>query len=1373
MVSGHRLLFSFFFIFLAHGIHGQAYFERSSVFSSDGEVGYGQIATFHGPGISFVDYDGDGWDDITIPSSSTKDFQFLKNTGGLFAVQDLPISSNGLQSRQVTWVDFDNDGDNDFFATSDLGRCWFYRNDGNNNFTDILESSNIASPSWAYWGVAWGDYDNDGYLDAFLMVRASVDLMEHNLLYHNNGDGTFTDVTDSAGLHLTGKMTQSASFFDYDRDGFQDIILANDKDLVQNVLYKNNGDGTFQDVSILSNMDLEMDGMSTTISDYDNDGFLDVYITNIYPPDLVTSVFGNAFMKNNGDGTFTNIAQSNGTRFDSFGWGAVFLDSENDGDLDLFVNGHLDGTDDRISSAYYENDGNGDYFVPESNGFEDDMASSYGNAIGDIQNDGLPDLVVVNLNDEPLDVWRNKSVTQNNWLKIKLVGTDSNRMGIGSYIKIGIGGQTFYRYTLCGEGYIGQNSSYEFVGLGSATSVDYVEVTWLSGIVDLIENIDANQAITITEGSNAIEVDDNHGNGSNENESEHSVARQWNEVLLNAIRWDFARPTVHARNLFHTSMAMYDAWAIFEDKAETVFLGKTFGGYSCEFEGIVEPADVEDASEEIMSYAMYRLLNHRFAESPGATATLQITNNLFSSLGYDSNMTSTDYSSGSYAALGNYLAEQLISFGLNDGSNESNGYENEYYNPVNQPLELDSYQEPFALADPNRWQPLKFESFVDQSGNLITGNTPEFLSPEWGEVTPFALREADLAILQNDFDSYIYNDPGAPPEIQMGNGIEDPYKWHFALVASWSSHLDPNDPTEIDISPASIGNVGIENYPNTFSEYQTFYNFMEGGDISTGHPLNPYTQQPYEPQMVKRADYARVLAEFWADGPDSETPPGHWFTILNYVSDHPETVKYFGGNEPLSSDLEWDVKSYLALGGAMHDAAVTTWGVKGYYDYIRPISAIRYMASKGQSTNAALPSYNPHGLPLIPGRIELIETGDPLAGPMDENVNKVKILGWKGPDFISDPTMDVAGVDWILGTHWWPYQRPTFVTPPFAGYVSGHSTFSRAAAEVLTLITGDAFFPGGMGIFDIEQNNFLVFEQGPSENLTLQWATYRDASDQTSLSRIWGGIHPPIDDIPGRLMGEKIGKESFSLAQEYYEGLVNFGSDNFLIEINGETCVDKNDGSITIIPKDYYNYSANLDGQEFTFTTEFTISDLAPGEHHLCLGVQGNDNIEQCYNIVVSEATQMTTTTELKAVGESITASIDIEGGTPPYILEINDSKVGEFENRQFSTLVKNGDVLQVYSKLRCEGIYSETIDIENRPILYSNPTSYETIVRVGEGIGKISISIYSINGQFIRSDNYEISNGEIKIPVDDLPSGIYILVVSTNPEVSFKLIKE
>ncbi len=621
-------------------------------------------------------------------------------------------------------------------------------------------------------------------------------------------------------------------------------------------------------------------------------------------------------------------------------------------------------------------------------------------------------------------------------------------------------------------------------------------------------------------------------------ETDRSVARLWNEVLLDAIRHDFARPTVHARNLFHTSVAMYDAWAAYDPTAETYLLGKTVSGFTCPFNGISAPADVHAAREEAISFAAYRLLSHRFENSPGAMESRAQFDSLMTALGYDTAFSSTDYSTGVPGALGNYIGQCIIDFGLQDGANEHDSYANRYYEPVNPPLIPILPGNP-DIVDPNRWQPLTLEVFIDQAGNIIPGDTPEFLGPEWGEVSAFALNEGDLTFYGRDgYQYWVHHDPGHPPYIdttQVG-GLSEEYKWGFALVAIWSAHLDPTDNVMLDISPASIGN--IQNFPQTIEEYRDFYDLLEGGDPGMGHSVNPHTGQPYQPQLVPRADYARVLAEFWADGPDSETPPGHWFTILNYVNSHSEFEKRFRGQGPVLDDLEWDVKAYFVLGGAVHDAAITAWGIKGRYDYIRPISAIRFMADRGQSTDPSLASYDPGGIPLVEGFIEIVQPGDSLAGEGGEHIGKIKLYAWRGPDFIDEPATDVAGVGWILAENWWPYQRPSFVTPPFAGYISGHSTFSRAAAEVMTLLTGDEFFPGGMGEFHAAKNEFLVFEEGPSVDVTLQWATYRDASDQTSLSRIWGGIHPPADDIPGRLIGEGIGVTAFHHAERYFSGQV-------------------------------------------------------------------------------------------------------------------------------------------------------------------------------------------------------------------------------------------
>jgi hypothetical protein len=608
-----------------------------------------------------------------------------------------------------------------------------------------------------------------------------------------------------------------------------------------------------------------------------------------------------------------------------------------------------------------------------------------------------------------------------------------------------------------------------------------------------------------------------------------SVAQLWNEALLHAIRKDFARPTVHARNLFHVSAAMYDAWAVYSPSASAYLAGKTLHGYSCPLTGFSYAGDRQPAREEAISYAAYRLIRHRFGASPGAATTLPALDELMTALGYDPSATATDLSGNSAAAVGNRIAECYIAYGLQDGANEGNGYRNQYYKPLNPPIEPFKPGNP-SIANLDRWQPISLPLAVDQAGNVVN-STPPALSPEWGAVKPFALTDKDRTTFFRDSFAYqVYHDPGPPPKAH--GTFADMYKWNYALVAIWSSHLDQSDGVMIDISPASNGNT--QWLPAAFDEYAMFYDLLNGGVRQSGHAVNPATGAPYEPQLVPRGDYARALAEFWADGPSSETPPGHWFVIFNTVSEHPLLRRRIGGQGAELGPLEWDVKGYFALGGAMHDVAISAWGIKGWYDSIRPVSAIRAMAERGQSSDPNAPSFHVDGIPLVPGYIELVSAGDPLAGPANESVGKVKLYAWRGPSYVANPATDQARVGWILGQHWWPYQRPTFVTPPFPGYISGHSTYSRAAAEVMTALTGNAFFPGGMSQFAIKANEYLVFEEGPSIDMTFQWATYRDAAEQSSLSRIWGGIHPPVDDIPGRIIGEKIGQAAFASATSYY-----------------------------------------------------------------------------------------------------------------------------------------------------------------------------------------------------------------------------------------------
>ena len=224
------------------------------------------------------------------------------------------------------------------------------------------------------------------------------------------------------------------------------------------------------------------------------------------------------------------------------------------------------------------------------------------------------------------------------------------------------------------------------------------------------------------------------------------------------------------------------------------------------------------------------------------------------------------------------------------------------------------------------------------------------------------------------------------------------------------------------------------------------------------------------------------MAEFWADGPKSETPPGHWNVLANLVSDEMAPNLRIGGTGQPVDRLQWDVKLYLALNGAVHDAAIAAWGLKGDYDSVRPISMIRYMAGTGQSSDP--PAVLRQGWPAA--RARAWSSSSPRTRPrpggdacrLAGHEGEIAIKAWAGNP--ADPKTEIGGVSWILAANWVPYQLPTFVTPAFQGYISGHSSFSRAAAEVMTAFTGSEYFPGGVSGYTIKAGS-LKFEKGPSD----------------------------------------------------------------------------------------------------------------------------------------------------------------------------------------------------------------------------------------------------------------------------------------------------
>jgi len=571
---------------------------------------------------------------------------------------------------------------------------------------------------------------------------------------------------------------------------------------------------------------------------------------------------------------------------------------------------------------------------------------------------------------------------------------------------------------------------------------------------------------------------------------EGSIARRWNEQILGAIRRDLPRPTVHARNLYHLSAAMWDAWAAYVPSATGVFVDEKH-----------EADDVARAQGEAISYAAYRVLRHRYGKAVGGKVSLACFDAFMKKLGLDA---ANDAAAGdASSAVGNRIAAAVITTTMNDGANETEDYaDTTGYSSTNPPLAVE--QVGTNAVDPEQWQPLNLAESVTQNGIVTEPGIQSYIGAQWNDVTPFAMTRASPDAL--------YHDPGDAPRFG-----EEMREW-VKLVIERTANLDASDGMTEDISPGGYGNNSL------------------GLDDGRGHPLNPRTGLRYAPVVVPRGDFARVLAEFWADGPKSETPPGHWNVIANDVVDSHGFEARWRGEGEILDPLSWDVRLYLALNGAVHDAAITAWGIKRRYTSSRPVTLVRYMAGKGQSSDPDGPSYHAQGLPLEPGLIEVITEDTTKPGQRHAHlaryIGEIAVRAYRGEP--SDRSEEIGGVAFIRALEWIPYQRRTFVTPGFPGFVSGHSTFSRAAAEVLSVATGSPYFPGGLAEFVAKKNEYLVFEQGPTVDVRLQWATYYDAADQAGQSRLYGGIHITPDDLVGRRLGSRVGLDAVAFAETFF-----------------------------------------------------------------------------------------------------------------------------------------------------------------------------------------------------------------------------------------------
>ncbi len=445
-----------------------------------------------GGGVSFMDFDGDGWDDLTLGTSKGEPVRFYKNNEGQFEIVTLEGIDNTCETKQITWVDFDNDGDKDLYYGCEEGGVVLYQNDGNLSFTEITTEFGLVLPDALTFGANWADFDKDGWLDLYITYYGGL----RNQLFRNLAGNGFENISVNSGVDPVHRPSFCAVVFDYDQDGFEDIYVANDRS-TRNDLLKNLDGSSFEEVGAASMSNLPMDAMGTTILDMNQDGFFEIYISN--------SPQGNALLFNNGDGTFKDIAQESGTIFNSVGWGVNTLDFDNDACHDLYVSSSEDGKN-YSSSVLYRALDESSFEQTQYPGMAADTMISFSNAVGDFNRDGKMDIAVNNSYGNPSQLWQNNCINDNHWLKLQLEGTISNRDAIGAHAVVYTDGLPNHQYKTAGISFMAQNTDYLHFGLATSTAVDSVLVFWPSGVIDKLLNPGIDQLITLEEGAAATPV---------------------------------------------------------------------------------------------------------------------------------------------------------------------------------------------------------------------------------------------------------------------------------------------------------------------------------------------------------------------------------------------------------------------------------------------------------------------------------------------------------------------------------------------------------------------------------------------------------------------------------------------------------------------------------------------------------------------------------------------------------------------------------------------------------------------------------------------------------------------------------------------------
>lgn len=450
-----------------------------------------------GHAVSVCDFDGDGLDDISFGTTDQTP-RFYRNTGSGFQLMGFNLTSPNNSIKSILWADIDNDGDRDLFISYENASVRLYENDGAMNLTDITASSGILMESnRRNYGAAFGDYNKDGFLDLYLCKYYNTGDVSgpsyHNMLYRNNGNNTFTNVTAAANASVGVNASFMATWFDYNDDGWLDLFVVNDRIYNQNHLLRNNGDGTFSEISATINLNAYINAMSCSLGDYNNDLLIDIFVAN-------SQDMGNYFYRHQANHSFQNVAEIAGVQSFELCWSALWMDYDNDGDVDLHVaNEQYSALAAR--NLFYVNNGNGTFTENGVNlGLALDNRSTWATAQGDWNMDGYADFVSHNRTPDHSALWQNVGGS-NGYIAVNLIGVVSNRDAIGAKIYCYAGGDQQLKTLQCGENYLGQNSHRILFGLANAPAADSVVVKWPSGHIDRHYDLQPNTNYTWHEGS--------------------------------------------------------------------------------------------------------------------------------------------------------------------------------------------------------------------------------------------------------------------------------------------------------------------------------------------------------------------------------------------------------------------------------------------------------------------------------------------------------------------------------------------------------------------------------------------------------------------------------------------------------------------------------------------------------------------------------------------------------------------------------------------------------------------------------------------------------------------------------------------------------